>query len=168
MINVTLNVNNENYQVEVAPYHTLRDVLRDRLGFTDVKNGCSEGHCGSCTVLLDGKAVTSCLILAVQARGSKITTARGLAVDDWLHPLQEKFIQHGAIQCGYCTPGMLLAAKALLDNNASPSEEEVRTAISGNICRCTGYQQIVEAILAASAEYRKAKDTPIVVKQGEA
>ncbi len=153
MINITLNVNNEDYQVEVAPYHTLRHVLRDKLGFTDVKNGCSEGECGSCTVLVNGKPVTSCLMLAAQAQGKKVTTTRGLATDGKLHPLQEKFIEYGAIQCGYCTPGMLLVAKALLDKKPNPTEEEVRIAISGNICRCTGYQQIVEAIMAAAAEY---------------
>ena len=153
MIDITLNVNGEDYQIEVAPYQTLRDVLREKLNFTDVKNGCSEGECGSCTVLIDGKPVTSCLVLAAQAQGKKITTARGLAPDGKLHPLQEKFIEYGAIQCGYCTPGMLLSAKALLDSNPNPSKDEVRRAISGNICRCTGYQQIVEAIMAAAAEY---------------
>jgi len=155
MINITLNVNNEDYQVPAAPYHTLRDVLRDTLGFTDVKNGCGEGECGACTVLVDGKPVTSCLMLAVQAQGKKITTVRGLASNGNLHPLQEKFIEYGAIQCGYCTPGMLLMAKALLDNNPNPTEEEVRVAISGNICRCTGYQQIVEAIMATAADMNK-------------
>jgi len=153
MINITLNVNNEDYQVEVAPYHTLCDVLRDKLDFTDVKNGCSGGECGSCAVLVDGRAVNSCLMLAAQAQGKKITTARGLATDGKLYPLQEKFIEYGAIQCGYCTPGMLIVAKALLDKNPNPTEEEVREAISGNICRCTGYQQIVEAIMAAAVEY---------------
>ena len=153
MLNVTLNVNNEDYQVEVAPYHTLCDVLRDKLDFTDVKNGCSQGECGSCAVLVDGRAVNSCLMLAAQAQGKKITTARGLATDGKLYPLQEKFIEYGAIQCGYCTPGMLIVAKALLDKNPNPTEEEVREAISGNICRCTGYQQIVEAIMAAAVEY---------------
>jgi len=155
MINVILNINNENYQVEVTPYHTLRDVLRDELGFTDVKNSCSEGQCGACTVLVDGKPVTSCLMLAVQAQGKEITTIRGLAIDGKLRLLQENFISYGAIQCGYCTPGMLLVAKALLDKNPDPAEEEVRTAISGNICRCTGYQQIVEAIMATAIEMNK-------------
>jgi carbon-monoxide dehydrogenase small subunit len=152
MLNITLNVNNENYQVEVVPYHTLRDVLRDKLGFTDVKTGCGEGECGGCTVLIDGKPVTSCLMLAAQAEGKKITTPSGLSVNGRLHPLQEKFIEYGAIQCGYCTPGMVLVAKALLDKNPFPNEEEIRVAISGNICRCTGYQQIVEAIMAAAGE----------------
>jgi len=155
MINVILNVNNENYQVEVAPYHTLRDVLRDKLGFTDVKKGCSEGECGACTVLVDGKPVTSCLMLAAQAQGKEITTIRGLATDGKLRLLQEKFIGYGSIQCGYCTPGMLLMAKALLDRNPDPTEEEVKTAISGNICRCTGYQQIVEAIMATATQMNK-------------
>ncbi|RLC61042.1 MAG: (2Fe-2S)-binding protein, partial [Chloroflexi bacterium] len=143
MMNITLNVNDNEYEVEVAPYHTLCDVLRDKLGFTEVKNSCNEGECGSCTVLVDGKPVCSCLMLAAQADGRKITTIRGLSTDGELHPLQKKFIEHGAVQCGYCTPGMILSAKALLDSNPRPSEEEVRMAISGNICRCTGYQQIV-------------------------
>ena len=154
MLNITLNVNNEDFQVEVAPYNTLLDVLRDKLGLTDVKNSCKQGECGSCTVLLDGKPVTSCLMLAAQAQGKKITTPRSIALDDQLHPLQEKFIEHGAVQCGYCTPGMLLVARALLDENPNPTEEEVRVAISGNICRCTGYQQIVEAIMAVAAEMK--------------
>jgi len=152
MINVTLNINDREYEVMVAPHHTLCEVLRDKLGFTDVKNSCNNGECGACTVLIDGKPVCSCIMLAVKADGKKITTARGLAKNGKLHPLQEKFIEYAAVQCGYCTPGMLLAAKALLDENPHPSEEEVRMAISGNICRCTGYQQIVEAIMAAAAE----------------
>jgi len=152
MTTITLNVNDNEYEVEVAPHHTLLDVLRDKLGCTEVKNSCNQGECGACTVLVNGKPVSSCLMLAMQADGRRIITARGLAQDGKLHPLQEKFIEYGAVQCGYCTPGMLLAAKALLDENPHPSEEEVRMAISGNICRCTGYQQIVEAIMAAAAE----------------
>ena len=152
MINVTLNINDNEYEVMVAPHHTLCEVLRDKLGFTDVKNSCNNGECGSCTVLIDGKPVCSCIMLAVKADGKKITTARGLAKNGKLHLLQEKFIEYAAVQCGYCTPGMLLAAKALLDETPHPSEEEVRMAISGNVCRCTGYQQIVEAIMAAAAE----------------
>ena len=154
-MNITLNVNNEDYTVEVAPYHSLRDVLRDKLGFTDVKSGCGEGECGACAVLIDGKPVASCLALAAQTQGKKITTPRGLAIDGRLSRLQEKFIECGAVQCGYCTPGILIVATALLDKNPSPTEEEVRQAISGNLCRCTGYQQIVEAILAATAETNK-------------
>ena len=155
MLDVTLNVNGERYEVAVAPYETLCDVLRNKLGFTEVKKGCGEGECGACTILVEGKPVCSCLMLAAQANDREITTVRGLSTDGKLHPLQEKFIEYGAIQCGYCTPGMLLAAKALLDSNPQPSEEEVRVAISGNICRCTGYQQIVEAIIAAAAEMNK-------------
>ena len=152
MISITLNVNDNEYKVEVAPYHSLCDVLRDKLGFTEVKNSCNQGECGACTVLVDGKPVSSCLMLAAQAEGRKIVTIRGLSTDGELHPLQQKFIEYGAVQCGYCTPGMILAAKALLDENPHPSEDEVRIAISCNICRCTGYQQIVEAIMATAAE----------------
>jgi carbon-monoxide dehydrogenase small subunit len=152
MITIKLDVNGEAHKVAVAPYHTLCDVLRDRLGFTEVKKGCGSGECGACTVLVDGKAVNSCLTLAVKANGRQITTIKGLSKNGKLHPLQEEFIKHGAIQCGYCTPGMIMAAKALLDSNPHPSEQEVREAISGNLCRCTGYQQIVEAIMAAAAE----------------
>jgi carbon-monoxide dehydrogenase small subunit len=155
MINVILNINNENYHIEVSPYHTLRDVLRDKLGFIDVKNGCSEGRCGACTVLVDGKPIASCLMLAAQAQNKVITTIKGLDADAKLRLLRENFISHGAIQCGYCTSGMLVMAKALLDTNPDPDEEEVRTVISGNICRCTGYQQIVEAIMATATEINK-------------
>jgi len=154
MTNIVLNVNNEDFQVEVTPYHMLRDVLRDKLGFTDVKNGCSEGECGACTVLIDGKPVTSCLMLAIQAQGKIITTIKGLGTDAKLNLLLEQFINYGAIQCGYCTPGILITARDLLERNPNPSEEEVRVGISGNICRCTGYGQIVEAILAAASEMK--------------
>jgi len=153
IINIMLNVNGEERQVAVAPYETLCDVLRDKLGCTEVKSSCNSGECGACTVLIDGNPVCSCVKLAVQADGKEITTVRGLSEDGELHPLQEKFIELGAIQCGYCTPGMLLTAKVLLDSNPNPTEEEVRAAISGNICRCTGYQQIVEAIMAVAAEH---------------
>ncbi|UCD58623.1 MAG: (2Fe-2S)-binding protein [Candidatus Hydrogenedentota bacterium] len=152
MTSITLNVNDKDYEVTVAAYHTLSEVLRDKLPFTDVKSSCSSGECGACTVLVDGKPVVSCLMLAVQADGRKITTVKALSKDGELHLLQKKFIEHEAVQCGYCTPGMLLSAKALLDSNPKPTEEEVRIAISGNICRCTGYQQIIEAIRAAAAE----------------
>ncbi len=152
MVKITLNVNGNDYPVEVAPYHTLLEALRDKLGFTEVKTSCGEGECGACTVLVDGKPVVSCLMPAVQADGKDITTIAGLSDNGELHPIQKKFIEHDAVQCGYCTPGMVLSAKALLDNNPNPSEEDVRTAISGNICRCTGYQQIVEAIMAAAEE----------------
>ena len=152
MLNIELKVNGTKFNVEVTPYDTLAQILREKLGFTEVKNGCEKGECGSCTVLVDGKAVISCLMFVVKAEGKEITTAKGLAKDGKLHILQEKFIAHDTIQCGYCTPGMLMSEKALLDTNPNLSEEEIRVAISGNICRCTGYQQIVEAIAAAAAE----------------
>jgi len=152
MLQISFKVNGKDCQVDVHPFDTLAKVLREKLGFVDVKTGCENGECGSCTVIMDGKAIVSCLMLAAKADGKEITTARGLAKDGQLHPLQRKFIQHEAIQCGYCTPGMLMSAKALLDSNRHPSEEEIREAISGNLCRCTGYQQIVEAIADAASE----------------
>ena len=152
LFEVTLKVNGEEYKVSVPAKETLLNVLRDRLGFLDVKCSCNEGECGACTVLLNGKAVCSCLMLAVQAEGKAITTIGGIAKYGELHPLQKNFIEYGAVQCGYCTPGLILTAKAFLDENPKPAEEEVREAISGNLCRCTGYQQIVEAIMATAAE----------------
>lgn len=153
MVEITVIVNGNHHKVQVEPHEVLSDVLRNKLGYTEVKNSCGNGECGSCTVLLEGKAVASCIIPAVKIDGKQITTAGGLAKDGKLHILQEKFIEHEAIQCGYCTPGMLMSAKALLDSNPNPSERQVRLAISGNLCRCTGYQQIVKAILAAAKEY---------------
>ncbi len=153
MAEITIIVNGNRHRVDVEPYEVLSDVLRTRLGYTEVKNGCGNGECGSCTVLLEGKAVTSCIIPAIRIDGRQIITAGGLANDGKLHVLQEKFIEHEAIQCGYCTPGMLMSAKALLDSNRNPTEEQIRVAISGNLCRCTGYQQIVEAIMDAAGEY---------------
>jgi len=126
---------------------TLLDVLRDNLGLTGAKKGCDLGNCGSCTVLVDGKPVLSCLLLAIEAQGKDIVTIEGLAKNGQLHPLQQAFIDYSALQCGFCTPGMILSAKALLDNNPQPTEEEVKEAISGNLCRCTGYINIIEAIL---------------------
>jgi carbon-monoxide dehydrogenase small subunit len=147
---IVLNVNDEFYEVAIEPQRTLLEVLRDTLGLTGTKKGCDEGECGSCTVIIDGEAVLSCLLLAVEAQGKRITTIEGLAKDGQLHPLQQAFIDHGAVQCGFCTPGLILSAKALLDRNARPTEAEVREAIAGNLCRCTGYVKIVEAIQAAS------------------
>jgi len=146
-IDITLKVNDTEHRLSVAPHQTLVEVLRERLGLHDVKVSCCEGECGACTVLLDGRPVNACMTLAVLANGSTITTIRGLSGSKELHPLQESFIAHGAVQCGYCSPGMILSAKALLDRNPHPSEAEVKRALSGNICRCTGYDQIVEAIL---------------------
>ncbi len=145
-----LNVNDAFYEVEVLPNRTLLEVLRDDLGLTGTKKGCDTGECGACTVIMDGKAVPSCLLLAVEAQGKRITTIEGLAQDTQLHPLQQSFIDHGAVQCGFCTAGIILSAKALLDKNPKPTEAEVREAIAGNLCRCTGYVKIVEAIMAAS------------------
>jgi len=148
---IQLKVNGMAYKMEVEPRRTLLELIREDLELTGTKEGCSLGECGSCTVLLDGKPIKSCITLAVQANGREVTTIEGLEkADGTLHPLQQAFIDHGAIQCGFCTPGMVLSAKALLDENPKPTELEVRQAIAGNLCRCTGYQKIVEAILAVS------------------
>ena len=146
---VTLNVNGREHHVALAPNVTLLQALRD-LGYTDVKNGCEKGDCGACAILLDGKAVNSCLILAWQAEGAQIVTDAGMGTMDNPHPLQEAFADAGAAQCGYCTPGMIVSAAALLKRNPNPTEDEIREAISGNLCRCTGYGQIVKAIQMAA------------------
>lgn len=145
-----ITVNGEVHELWVEPYRVLVDILREEIGLTGTKKGCGTGDCGSCTILLDGKAVKSCLILAVEADGGEILTIEGLREGEKLHPLQQAFIQCGAIQCGFCTPGMILAAKALLDRCPHPTEEEAKIAVSGNLCRCTGYVKIIEAILKAS------------------
>lgn len=148
---VILRVNGEAYDLLTYPHRTLLEVLREDLHLTGAKESCGEGACGTCTVLLDGFPVRSCLFLAVEAEGREITTIEGLAAGGKLHPLQEAFVEHHAIQCGFCTPGMILTAKALLDAVPEPTEEEIRRALSGNICRCTGYAKIVDAVKAASA-----------------
>lgn len=148
---IALRVNGESYEVAVDPWRTLLEVLRENLMLTGAKNACNRGDCGACTVLMDGKPVVSCLTLAVEAQDKEILTIEGLARDGQLHPLQKSFIEHGAIQCGFCTPGTILSAKALLDRNPQPTEEEAREGISGNLCRCTGYAKIIEAILAAKS-----------------
>ena len=147
---IELRVNQVSYRITVKPSATLLDVLRQDLGLKGTKRGCDQGHCGACTVILDGKAVNACLLLAVEAHGKKITTIEGLSSGDKLHPLQEAFVEEGAIQCGFCTPGMILSAKALLDEIREPSEEEIREALSGNLCRCTGYVKIVKAVQRAA------------------
>jgi len=151
---ITLIVNGEPHDVVVEPRMTLLDVLRDNLGLTGAKKGCSLGNCGSCTVLIDGKPVLSCLLLAIEAQGKDIVTIEGLAKNGQLHPLQQAFIDYSAFQCGFCAPGMILSAEALLDDNPQPTEEEVKEAISGNLCRCTGYIEIVEAILKVACSER--------------
>lgn len=144
-------LNGEQVTAEVEPWATLLEVIRDNFDLTGAKEGCGYGECGTCTVLMDGLAVTSCLVLAVQAEGRDIVTIEGLASRDGeLHPLQKAFMQKGAIQCGFCTPGMILSAKALLDRNGNPTEEEIKKAVAGNICRCTGYVKVIEAIRSAS------------------
>lgn len=147
---IKLNVNGKEYEVEVEPYDRLADVLREKLGLTGTKKGCDYGGCGACTVLLNGKAIYSCMKPAIAAEGSKIETIEGLSQDGKLHPIQEALVRYGAVQCGFCTPGMVMAAKALLDENRSPSEGDVREAIAGSLCRCTGYVKIVEAVLSLS------------------
>jgi carbon-monoxide dehydrogenase small subunit len=143
---LTLQVNEEIYELEVLPNRTLLDVIREDLGFTGTKQGCGNGECGACTVLLEGEPVNACLVLALQANGKSVTTVEGLSKGGKMHPIQEAFIAHGAVQCGFCTPGMVLSTKALLDRNPRPQELEIREALAGNLCRCTGYQKIVEAI----------------------
>lgn len=148
-IPITLQVNGERHETVVEPDRTLLDVLRSDLGLTGTKTNCLDAECGVCTVLVDGLAVNSCLYLAVVAQGRAITTIEGLAPAGTLHPLQRAFMEHGAVQCGYCIPGMILAAKAYLDDYPQPSESQVREALAGNLCRCTGYQKILDAVLAA-------------------
>jgi carbon-monoxide dehydrogenase small subunit len=146
MQEIEITVNGRAMRTTVEVDETLVDVLRDKLGFVEVKNGCGQGDCGACTVLLDGEAVNSCLTLAVQADGRSVTTTRGLGTPDDPHPLQTAFIDHGAVQCGFCSSGMILSAASLLQQNAAPTRDEIREAISGNLCRCTGYTKIVDAI----------------------
>ncbi len=150
---IELVVNGQPRTATVSGATTLLELLRDQLGLTGTKDGCSEGDCGACTVIVDGQAVKSCLVLAVQAEGSVVTTVEGLAGPDGSpHPLQEAFVETGAVQCGFCTPGMLMAAKALLDANPQPTEDDIRVALSGNLCRCTGYAKIVDAVEQAALE----------------
>lgn len=151
---ISICVNGKWYELAVEPYETLLDVLRDRLGRTGTKSGCAKGECGACTVNIDGKAILSCLTLAVQVDGKEILTIEGLPKGAELHPLQEAFVKHAAVQCGYCTPGMIMNAKALLNHNSNPSEKEVRKTLSSNLCRCTGYERPVKAILEAATIMR--------------
>ena len=151
-IHVTTTINGDAVEFVCSPGETLLDVLRNRLGLTGSKEGCGTGDCGACSVTVDGRLVCSCLVLGAEAEGSTVTTIEGLSVNGALHPLQSKFIEHAALQCGVCTPGFLVAAKALLDRNPDPTEEEIRYALAGNLCRCTGYDKIVSAVSAAAKE----------------
>jgi aerobic carbon-monoxide dehydrogenase small subunit len=143
---ISLTINDQSHEIAVEPNLTLADMLRYQLALTGTKKGCDTGDCGACTVIMDGNAVNSCLVLAVQTDGSVIETIEGLSTDQGLHPLQEAFVEKGAIQCGFCSPGVIMSAKNMLDKNPNPSEAEIREGISGNLCRCTGYQKIFEAI----------------------
>ncbi len=148
---IDLVINNESHQLQVDCHRTLLQVLRDQLKLTGTKEGCDTGNCGACTVLADGKPILSCLTLAVEVQGKKITTIEGIALKGQLHPIQQAFIDLGAIQCGYCTPGMILSAKVLLDNNPHPTLRDIKEGMYGNLCRCTGYTRIVQAIQAVAA-----------------
>lgn len=147
---ISITVNGVSHELEVNPRLLLIDLLRAHLELTGTKSGCGHGDCGACTVLVDGKPANACLLLAVEVDGKKVTTIEGLAEGDRLHPVQQAFIDHGAMQCGFCIPGMILSAKALLDETPHPTEEQVRDGIAGNLCRCTGYAKIVQAILSVS------------------
>lgn len=152
---IETEINGTSYRFEVEPHWTLLDLLRKALKLTGAKETCGMGECGGCTVIMDGKAICSCLTLAIRADGREVLAIEGLAQGEELHPLQRAFIEHGAFQCGYCTSGMILSGKALLDENPSPSDEEIRRGISGNLCRCTGYNMIVKAVRAASLEMKR-------------
>lgn len=149
-VKVDFRVNGHEHSLLIEPGLRLIDVLRDKLNLTGTKEGCGEGECGACTVIMDGKIVNSCLVMAFQAQGKEIITIEGIGQPDQLHPIQEAFLEEGAVQCGFCTPGMVLAAKALLDKNPRPTPAEIRRAMAGNLCRCTGYDQIIKAVEKAS------------------
>ena len=154
-IHVTASINGDETEFLCEPEQTLLDVLRDELAMTGSKEGCSSGDCGACSVMLDGRLVCSCLVLGAEAEGREVTTIEGMAVGEQLHPLQQKFLEHAALQCGICTPGIRVAAKALLDRTDNPTETEVRYWLAGNLCRCTGYDKIVRAVMDAAAEMRR-------------
>ncbi|MCP4302840.1 MAG: (2Fe-2S)-binding protein [Gammaproteobacteria bacterium] len=153
-VEITLEVNGKQEQVSVEPGRTLLYLLRDNLGLTGTKDGCRSGDCGACVVILDGRSVNSCMVLAPQTEGSSVMTVEGLAKDSELHPLQRAFAENWAFQCGFCTPGMLISCYALLESNTNPTRDEIRAAISGNFCRCTGYQAVIKAVEQAAAELR--------------
>ncbi len=158
MYTVNFTLNGRKVSVEVSPVETLLSVVREKFNLTGAKEGCGQGECGACTMIVNGRPMTTCLILAIEAEGYEITTVEGLSTEDELDVIQEEFITHGALQCGYCTPGMIMSAKGLLMENTAPTEEEVVKALSGNLCRCTGYKKIVEATLAAAKRYQEKED----------
>jgi carbon-monoxide dehydrogenase small subunit len=147
---IQITVNGQPNEIEVDPWRTLLEILRDQLNLTGTKQSCAEGHCGACTVLVDGEAVNACLMLALEANGCDILTIEGLAEGGKLTPIQEAFVNYGAVQCGFCTPGMIMATKVFLEDNQDPSDEEIKKALAGHLCRCTGYVQIIEAVRAAA------------------
>lgn len=151
---IHLIVNKKEYEVEVRPYATLLEVIREEIGLTGTKEGCGVGECGACTVIIDGMAVNSCIMLAVEADGKEITTIEGLADGDRLHPIQEAFLEAGGLQCGFCTPGMIMSTKVLLEKNSNPSNEDIRKGLEGNFCRCTGYTKIFESVKLAAEKMR--------------
>ncbi len=153
-VHIKTNINGDSMEFLCEPEETLLDVLRDKLQLTGTKEGCGTGDCGACSITLDGKLVCSCLVLGAEADNSKITTIEGMSDGETLHPLQQKFLDHAALQCGICTPGILVAAKALLEKNNNPSESEVRYWLAGNLCRCTGYDKIIRAVMDAAKEMR--------------
>lgn len=155
MKEIRVKVNGEDRELKVRPSATLLEMIREDLGLTGTKEGCGEGECGACTVILDGKATNACIVLAVEADGREITTIEGLAVDGQLHPIQEAFVETGGLQCGFCTPGMILSTKVLLDANANPTDEEIRKGLEGNFCRCTGYTKIVASVKVAAEKWRR-------------
>ena len=154
MKEIEITVNEQNYHINVKPWETLLEVLRERLYLTGTKEGCGLGECGACTVIMEGVAVNSCLIPAMEANGKRILTIEGLSGQEGLHPIQEAFITHGGLQCGFCTSGMILASKHLLDENPNPNEEEIRQGLAGNFCRCTGYSKIIESVSAAAKQMK--------------
>jgi len=158
---LSFTINGDQMDVAVAPNATLLEVLRDQLGFYGVKEGCSEGVCGACTVLMDGLPIRSCITLALEAEGASITTIEGLALEGKLHPVQEAFVDSGAVQCGFCTPGMILSTKSLLDRNNQPTDNEIKTALAGNFCRCTGYTKILDAVRLASDRAKASGTDPL-------
>ena len=152
MKEISITVNGKAYEISIPPWRTLLEVIREDLKLTGTKEGCGLGECGACTVIMDGQTVNSCLVLATEADGKQITTIEGLADGEKLHPLQQAFVDHGGLQCGFCTPGMIMSAKALLDKNPHPTEDEIKRGIAGNLCRCTGYAKIIESIKAAAED----------------